>query len=125
MSQPGDRRAGGRWSRTAARWRSAKGTLRVSALRGEGNAPYEIRSWSAECLAEATPEDRMALNAREEAGGKLVAMTGDGTDDAPALAQAGVSVAMNTDTSAAEDTDATPNTNEPALATTKAPPTIR
>jgi K+-transporting ATPase ATPase B chain len=54
-------------------------------------------------LAEATPDAKMQLIKQEQEGGKLVAMTGDGTNDAPALAQADVGVAMNTGTTAAKE----------------------
>ena len=56
-----------------------------------------------EFMAEATPEDKMARIRAEQAGGNLVAMTGDGTNDAPALAQSDVGVAMNTGTQAAKE----------------------
>jgi K+-transporting ATPase ATPase B chain len=73
-----------------------------------GDNPLTAEAIAAEAgvddfLAEATPEDKMALIKREQAGGRLVAMTGDGTNDAPALAQADVGVAMNTGTSAAKE----------------------
>jgi K+-transporting ATPase ATPase B chain len=73
-----------------------------------GDNPLTARAIAEEAgvddfLAEATPEDKMALIKREQEGGRLVAMTGDGTNDAPALAQADVGVAMNTGTSAAKE----------------------
>jgi K+-transporting ATPase ATPase B chain len=73
-----------------------------------GDNPLTARAIATEAgvddfLAEATPEDKMALIRREQGGGRLVAMTGDGTNDAPALAQADVGVAMNTGTQAAKE----------------------
>jgi potassium-transporting ATPase ATP-binding subunit len=73
-----------------------------------GDNPLTAKSIAEEAgvddyLAEATPEDKLALIRREQEGGHLVAMTGDGTNDAPALAQADVGVAMNTGTSAAKE----------------------
>jgi potassium-transporting ATPase ATP-binding subunit len=73
-----------------------------------GDNPLTAQSIATEAgvddfLAEATPEDKMRLIKKEQAEGKLVAMTGDGTNDAPALAQADVGVAMNTGTQAAKE----------------------
>lgn len=73
-----------------------------------GDNPLTAKAIAAEAgvddfLAEAKPEDKMTLIRKEQEGGRLVAMTGDGTNDAPALAQSDVGVAMNTGTSAAKE----------------------
>src|SRR6185503_3479448 len=98
------------------------GHLRVMGIRTimiTGDNPVTAAAVAAEAgvddfLAEATPEQKLELIRREQAGGRMVAMTGDGTNDAPALAQADVGVAMNSGTQAAReagnmvDLDSTP-----------------
>ncbi|MET0365784.1 MAG: potassium-transporting ATPase subunit KdpB [Sphingobium sp.] len=87
------------------------GELRAMGIRTvmiTGDNPLTAASIAAEAgvddfLAQATPEDKLALIRREQEGGRLVAMCGDGTNDAPALAQADVGVAMNTGTQAARE----------------------
>jgi K+-transporting ATPase ATPase B chain len=87
------------------------GRLRTMGIRTvmiTGDNPLTAAAIAAEAgvddfLAEATPEQKLTLIRREQAGGRLVAMTGDGTNDAPALAQADVGVAMNSGTQAARE----------------------
>jgi K+-transporting ATPase ATPase B chain len=87
------------------------GELRAMGIRTvmiTGDNPLTAAAIAAEAgvddfLAQATPEDKLALIRQEQQGGKLVAMCGDGTNDAPALAQADVGVAMNTGTQAARE----------------------
>jgi K+-transporting ATPase ATPase B chain len=83
-------------------------TMGIRTVMVTGDNPLTAAAIAAEAgvddfLAEATPEDKMALIRREQEGGRLIAMTGDGTNDAPALAQADVGVAMNTGTQAAKE----------------------
>ena len=80
--------------------------IRTVMITGDGE--LTARSIAAEAgvddyLAQATPEDKLAYIRREQTGGRIVAMTGDGTNDAPALAQADVGVAMNSGTTAAKE----------------------
>ncbi|HEY6423609.1 MAG TPA: potassium-transporting ATPase subunit KdpB [Pseudonocardiaceae bacterium] len=87
------------------------GELRAMGIRTvmiTGDNPLTARAIAAQAgvddfLAEATPEDKIALIRREQEGGQLVAMTGDGTNDAPALAQADVGMTMNSGTAAAKE----------------------
>ena len=87
------------------------GELRTMGIRTvmiTGDNPLTAAAIAAEAgvddfLAQATPEDKLALIRKEQDGGKLVAMCGDGTNDAPALAQSDVGVAMNTGTQAARE----------------------
>jgi K+-transporting ATPase ATPase B chain len=91
--------------------RARFGELRAMGIRTvmiTGDNPLTAAAIAAEAgvddfLAQATPEDKLALIRKEQQGGKLVAMCGDGTNDAPALAQADVGVAMNTGTQAARE----------------------
>lgn len=83
-------------------------TMGIRTVMVTGDNPLTARAIAAaagvdDFLAEATPEDKLALIRTEQAAGRLVAMTGDGTNDAPALARADVGVAMNSGTSAAKE----------------------
>ena len=83
-------------------------TMGIKTIMITGDNPLTATAIAAEAgvddfLAEAKPEDKLALIRREQSGGRMVAMIGDGTNDAPALAQADVGVAMNTGTQAAKE----------------------
>ena len=100
-------------SRTSSRTASARASTRcaqagIRTVMITGDNPLTAAAIAAEAgvddyLAEATPEAKLALIRKEQEGGQLIAMTGDGTNDAPALAQADVGVAMNAGTSAAKE----------------------
>jgi K+-transporting ATPase ATPase B chain len=83
-------------------------TMGIKTIMITGDNPLTAAAIAAEAgvddfMAQATPEDKLKLIRREQSSGRMVAMTGDGTNDAPALAQADVGVAMNTGTSAAKE----------------------
>ncbi len=83
-------------------------TMGIRTVMITGDSELTAKSIAAEAgvddyLAEATPEDKLAYIRKEQTGGRIVAMTGDGTNDAPALAQADVGVAMNSGTTAAKE----------------------
>ena len=83
-------------------------TMGIKTVMITGDNPLTAAAIAAEAgvddfMAQATPEDKLKLIRREQGSGRMVAMTGDGTNDAPALAQADVGVAMNTGTSAAKE----------------------
>ena len=123
IARTGGDAARGRGERTRARaWSQLKDIVkggirdRFAQLRAmgiktvmiTGDNPLTAAAIAAEAgvddfMAQATPEDKLKLIRSEQAGGRMVAMTGDGTNDAPALAQADVGVAMNTGTSAAKE----------------------
>ena len=113
VAENGARARASSTSRTSSRRACASastscGAMGIRTVMITGDNPLTAKAIADEAgvddfLAEATPEDKMALIKREQAGGRLVAMTGDGTNDAPALAQADVGVAMNTGTQAAKE----------------------
>ena len=103
-----DRAQGHHQGRPRRAVRASCGTMGIRTVMITGDNPLTAAAIAQESgvddfLAEATPETKMALIKKEQEGGVLVAMTGDGTNDAPALAQADVGVAMNTGTTAAKE----------------------